>query len=380
MPAGLKRRPLNLFMTADAVGGVWQYATDLAAELAAGHGVRVMLALLGPPPSLAQLAEAAAAGVGVVETGLPLDWLAACPGEVLAAGTRLAEAAADLGADLVQLNSPALLAEARFAVPVVAVQHSCLATWWQAVRGGQMPADFLWRSALVARGLRRADALVAPTSAFAAATAAAYDLPIPPIVVPNGRRQPPARPPAIAAPPARPFAFTAGRLWDDGKNLRTLDRAAARLPFHVHAAGPLHGPNGTTVELRHIEPLGSLPGTEIAAWLALRPIFVSPALYEPFGLAALEAAQAGCPLVLSDIPTFRELWRGAALLVPPADDRALAEALIRVARDEVLHARLARAARERAARFTPAATAARMIGVYRTLLPEFDDREASATA
>ncbi len=51
----------------------------------------------------------------------------------------------------------------------------------------------------------------------------------------------------------------------------------------------------------------------------MRPIFVSTSLYEPFGLAVLEAAQAGCPLVLSDIATFRELWDGAAIFFPPGD-------------------------------------------------------------
>jgi hypothetical protein len=40
---------------------------------------------------------------------------------------------------------------------------------------------------------------------------------------------------------------------------------------------------------------------------------------EPFGLAVLEAAQAGCPLVLSDLPGFRELWDGAALFRRPVE-------------------------------------------------------------
>ena len=43
-------------------------------------------------------------------------------------------------------------------------------------------------------------------------------------------------------------------------------------------------------------------------------IFARPARYEPFGLAILEAAQAGCALVLGDIPSLRELWADAALL------------------------------------------------------------------
>ena len=69
--------------------------------------------------------------------------------------------------------------------------------------------------------------------------------------------------------------------------------------------------------LAHLQPLGELDERTLAGCLSARPVFVSAARYEPFGLAVLEAAQAGCPLVLSDIPTFRELWDGAALFVDP---------------------------------------------------------------
>ena len=78
-------------------------------------------------------------------------------------------------------------------------------------------------------------------------------------------------------------------------------------------------------------------------------VFVSPALYEPFGLAVLEAAQAGCALVLADIPTFRELWDGAALFVPPSDDRAIAATLSTITADTALRTRMAAAAERRAA-------------------------------
>ncbi len=53
----------------------------------------------------------------------------------------------------------------------------------------------------------------------------------------------------------------------------------------------------------------------MATAYAAATVFASMARYEPFGLAVLEAAQAGMRLVLSDIPTFRELWDGAAIFV-----------------------------------------------------------------
>ena len=58
-------------------------------------------------------------------------------------------------------------------------------------------------------------------------------------------------------------------------------------------------------------------------------IFAAPALYEPFGLTVLEAAAAGCALVLGDIASLRENWEGAAIFLPPADASAWQAALTR---------------------------------------------------
>ena len=69
-------------------------------------------------------------------------------------------------------------------------------------------------------------------------------------------------------------------------------------------------------------------------------IVVSASRYEPFGLAALEGARSGAPLVLSDIATYRELWRGAALFFNPQDPDDLARCINRLARDEKLRAEM----------------------------------------
>jgi glycosyltransferase involved in cell wall biosynthesis len=356
----------RLLMTADAAGGVWTYALDLAGGLAA-QGAETTLAVLGPAPSAAQRAQAAAIpGLDFRITDLPLDWLADRPDEVMAAGAALATLARDTGADLVHLNSPAHAAGTAFPVPVVAVSHSCTGTWWDAVRGGDLPADFAWRADLLRRGALSATSLVTPSHAFAEATARCYALPRRPVVVHNGRKPIASALPAPDAPGH--FAFTAGRLWDDGKNLETLDRAAAKLELPVLAAGSLEGPNGTRVAVRTIRPLGNLSEAALASWLAHAPIYVSLALYEPFGLAILEAAQAGCPLLLSDIPSFRELWDGAALFVPPRDDTAAADAIAHLAHNPRERVRLAEAARARATRYTVEAMTEAMLAVYRGAL------------
>ena len=76
--------------------------------------------------------------------------------------------------------------------------------------------------------------------------------------------------------------------------------------------------------------------------------------------------------MLSDIPTFRELWDGAATFVTPGDAPAFAEAIRALLADPARHAAQSQAARLRAARYTPAAMAAQMSGIYRDLLAAKD--------
>jgi glycosyltransferase involved in cell wall biosynthesis len=365
---------MRVFMTADAVGGVWQYALDLADGLRP-HGVEVKLAVLGPAPSLLQEAAAARAGIPLLATGLPLDWMASHPDEVEEAAWTVVRLAIEAEPDVVHLNQPALAATAAFPAPVVAVCHSCVATWWHANRSGPLPPEFAWQADLVGRGYRMADALVAPTSAFAVATAGAYGLAKSPSVVRNGRRHA-----GHVLEDAPLSIFTAGRLWDEGKNIAALDRVAARLSLPVLAAGPLEGPNGARIALQHIAPLGRLTDAEVAERLSSRPIFVSTARYEPFGLAVLEAAQAGCALVLSDIPTFRELWDGAAVFVAPDDDMAIAHAIELLAGDAGARARLGEAARDRSSAFSIERMAAGMLGIYRALVADRTDTRSAEEA
>ncbi len=334
-------------LTTDTVGGVWRYSLELAHGFAA-RGATVTLVTLGPLPGDAQRAEVeASSGVQLVCTNLPLDWLADTPAQLSEAARALADIARRAEVDAVQLHTPAFVGDVVWPAPVVAATHSCVGTWWRAVRGGDMPADLAWRALAVARGIAAADAVIAPSRSFAAALRAQYNVEKPIWSVLNGRRPPP----AVSRKPNRQI-FTAGRLWDQGKNVATIDMAASRLDVPVLAAGPIAGANGDTIELRHVRLLGELDEGAMAAHFASSAVFVSVARYEPFGLAVLEAAQAGCALVLSDIPTFRELWDCAAVFVDPLDAARLAEVLRDLVRTPARCARLGDLARQRAASLT----------------------------
>lgn len=360
MPDGVTAGPpLRILITTDTVGGVWRWSLDLADALAP-RGVETVLAVIGPSPFGPRCREAEAIpGLRLVEIGGALDWLAPSAAPVRETAARVAALAVAERVDVVLLSTPALAALARFAVPVIAINHSCLATWWQAVKGDEpVPDDFRWRIAMNHAGLVSAEAVLTPSRAFAVATKRAYDLPKLPLAVLNGRV-----PPAVAEDRRGRFVFAAGRFWDEAKGLAVLDAAAADMDAPVIAAGPMLGPDGTRAEARHLRSIGVQAEPAMRRWLGRAPVFVSPATYEPFGLGVLEAAQAGAALVLSDIATFRELWDETALFVPTGDSAAIAVAVNALLDDPVRATRLGAVARRRAGRYTAEVMADRMLAV-----------------
>ncbi len=104
--------------------------------------------------------------------------------------------------------------------------------------------------------------------------------------------------------------------------------------------------------------------------LAAGDIFVFPSHYEGLGGSVIEAMALGLPIVASDLPAIRELVTHGehALLVPPGDASALAEAVRELLADPALRDRLAANALQRfASKFTVAAVATSAAALYRQL-------------
>src|SRR5207244_3856695 len=95
----------------------------------------------------------------------------------------------------------------------------------------------------VARGIRSADRVIAPSRAMLSALDRFYGpLPRGTRVIPNGRD-----PRRFRTRRKEPFILSAGRLWDEAKNTRVLDTLAARLPWPIYLAGEAQHPNGSSV-------------------------------------------------------------------------------------------------------------------------------------
>jgi glycosyltransferase involved in cell wall biosynthesis len=344
-------------MCVDAVGGVWRYAMDLGAALHA-RGIEVVFACFGPPASVRQIAEAEAVG-RFVAVEAPLDWTAAGEDKLSEVPHHIARLVDEHGIDLLHLNLPSQAAGLDLSVPVVVVSHSCVVTWFRAVRGTAVSPDWAWQERLNRDGFTAADLALAPSRSHAALLSACYG-PLPHLqVVYNASRPAPA-----AATEREPFIIAAGRWWDEGKNGKTLDQAAENARWPVMMAGSLSGPNGQYLPLRYAKPLREIGNADLRSLMARAGAFVSPSIYEPFGLAALEAALAGTPLLLADIPTYRELWGDAALFVPSTDPGAFRQGIDRLASDKALRGELGKKARERASRYTQKAQTDAVLDAY----------------
>lgn len=314
--------------------GVAHHTRAMLAALAAGHPADTWRAVV---PGRAD--TDAPAGVEVVRRPLPSR--AVFGAAALTGRPRLDRLAG--GADVVWLPAPAPVAISP-RTPYVLTVHDV--SWLE------RPQDFTryeraWhRAARIARLAGRAAAVVVDSEATRAALPGAWGLaPARVHVVHPGAGPAPVAPPATgaASPPGLPsrYVLAVGAL-EPRKAPDLLVRAHARarargldadlvLAGTGRLAGELRG-EGVHV-LGHVEDLGPL----YAGALAL----AMPSRLEGFGFPPLEAALHGTPAVVSDLPVFAETLGDGALRVGEQTEEAWAGALLRIARDPALRARVA---------------------------------------
>jgi len=358
----MQGRLQRVLMTADTVGGVWTYCLDLIRGLAP-HGIEVALATMGAPVTPAQRRQVdRLSNVQVFESRFKLEWMDDPWHDVQRAGDWLLTLENDLNPDLVHLNGYAH-GSLPWREPHLVIGHSCVLSWWHAVKREMAPENWNPYRTAVSRGLSSADLVVAPSRAMMLELHRHYGPLKSTAVIPNGRDMS-----RYAPGLKRASVLAAGRLWDEAKNIRALDAVAGRLGWPVSVAGDPRHPDGSVAATRHVRTLGVLTESELSRRLAEAAIYALPARYEPFGLSVLEAALSGCALVLGDIPSLRENWEGCALFVPPDDAEALERALTELIGNERLRNGLAGSAMGRALAFTPERMASGYLCAYHQLL------------
>jgi glycosyltransferase involved in cell wall biosynthesis len=395
---------MRLLMTADTVGGVWDFAMMLCSALAAQYDVSTVLVSMGPAPSTEQLAATREIpGLTLIPTTYALEWMPDSLPDLQAAAGLVARLVAEHRPHVVHFNQH-YFGCLDLPVPSVVVSHSDSLSW-QYYQWGAVDTHSGWIAYrdLVRAGLRGASAVVAPTAFVATALRGLYVPRLPVRVIHNGAD-------LICGVPARPVdaarpidAMGAGRVWDTAKNLLLLAEAAAllaeqgtgvqdpgkgprawdreaahrsgppspRAGYRVEVAGSLSAPHGSRIEVERMQGvrfLDHISRREFHTRLTQTRVFVAPARYEPFGLSLVEAALAGCALLASGIPSFQEVWGDAAIYVAGTDAPGLARALAALLDDEEERRCRAAAARARALHcYSTAAMAAAYMDLYREL-------------
>ena len=169
---------------------------------------------------------------------------------------------------------------------------------------------------------------------------------------------------------------------------KRLDLAVRLLPSmpsrHLALAG--QGPDREHLEAtardlgvaERVHFVGELQPTAIGEFLAALDVFVFPTIAETFGLAAVEAASAGIPVVATNLPVLEEVLevegRPAAILVDTADTPAFAAAVERIFADATLAAELRAAGAGLARRFSLDT----MVDAYARLIDEVTGRRRAA--
>ena len=349
-----EQRVRRVLMTTDTVGGVWTFTLELAEALAL-RDIEVVLIAFGGQPSASQIAESAPLrNLCLLGSDFKLEWMEDPWDDIAASGEWLMKLEREYCPDVVHLNSYGHGA-LPWNAPTVVTAHSCVLSWFRAVKGTAAPGTWDRYRTEVARSLQSADLVTAPSASMAEVLASSYHLDVSACrVIPNGRHSAKFRRAA-----KEPFVFTAGRLWDEAKNVKAVAEIAGALDWPVYMAGD--APHSTAPGTRM---LGRLSTEEISDWYARAAIYAMPARYEPFGLSILEAALSGCALVLGNIRSLRDIWGNAALFVAPDDTRGLQEAIERLIGDAALRETMSQRAYIRALGFDIKRTADEYLQAY----------------
>ncbi len=363
---------MHILVTADTVGGVWTYTRELVTGLLR-HGERVTLVSFGDIPTAAQTCWMEnLKGLDYRPTAFKLEWMLDSESDMIASSQYLEAVVRESKPDLLHF-SQYYYGALECDVPRVVVAHSDVVSWWAAVQQKQPPeTDWLrWYRQIVARGLKAATAVVAPSRWMLEQIELHYGKPAAGSVIYNGRT------PALFNPhmTKEENIVAVGRLWDSGKNVSLLLRQEMPAPVHIIGSDRHPELQSNVFAAEAIRPNVHLDPEQdekqLVQTLGRAGIYAATSLYEPFGLAPLEAALSRCALVASDIPTFRELWDGVAFFFRNNDAESLREALGHLVRDPNLKRHQANLVYHHAQqRFSAERMVNDYMNLYQALVPE----------
>jgi glycosyltransferase involved in cell wall biosynthesis len=109
---------------------------------------------------------------------------------------------------------------------------------------------------------------------------------------------------------------------------------------------------------------GYVPDDHLTAFYQAAAVYAFPSINEGFGLPVLEAFASNLPLVASNVTAIPEIAADAALLFDPYDPQSIADALVRVANDDLLRQEMIAKGQLRLQQFTWEKTARHLIAIF----------------
>lgn len=312
---------MKILMTTDTIGGVWTFTVDLIKALKP-FNVKILLASLGSEPSFYQKEEVSKIPyVEYVSSCYKLEWMEDPWEDIESAKLWITALANKFNPDLIHLNSYSFNPSI-FNAPSIITGHSCVSSWWQAVKLEPLPSSWDKYAKLVKNAVQSAELVTAPSQDMLKSLIKNYGPLLKTEVIYNA-----GNPDSFKSNDKKEkLIFLMGRIWDEAKNIKLLMKSAPSIDAKIIIAG-----NNTTIDQNKIPRNVLFPGQlcreEISYWLAKSSIFVLPSLYEPFGLSALEAAYSGCALLISDIASLKEIWGDSALFLNPRNSQDLTNKL-----------------------------------------------------
>ena len=356
-------RKLKLFMTTDTVGGVWNYSLDLCRALYTYNLEIHLLGLGGIPDENQQKEVKLLPNVHFYATNLKLEWMDNPWKDVAKTEQKIEALCAIIKPDLLHFNN--FIGTKVFAhVPRLTVFHSCVKTWWHSVKNSELPSHWDTYSEVLRSACNTSDVVIFPTEAIRETAEVLHEISTPQNVIYNARHLE-----INGKVEKENIILCTGRIWDEAKNLMVLCELAKSIPWPIYVAGENSNPNtGEKISLPNVRFLGKLNSEELRYWLERTAIYINPALYEPFGLAVLEAAMANCALAISDLSTLKEIWKDSALYFDPNDKEDMLNTILKLVEDEDFRKEHQYKARVRSKRFSIEAMGAAYFQQYLRLL------------
>lgn len=363
-------RKVKIFMTTDTVGGVWNYSLDLCRALMP-YNLEIHLLGLGAFPDENQQKEVKSIpNISFYPSNLKLEWMD--DPDIKKTNKKIEILCDIIQPDIFHFNN-FVSKNFKRNIPRLTVFHSCVQTWWQAVKGGSAPEEWNGYKEHLEKSCNLSDVVVFPTDAIRKSAVQAHNITSDTQVIFNARELEP-----TCDDKKEKIILCTGRIWDEAKNLMILCKLADKLPWPIYVAGDNSHPNTSEkIVLDNIRFLGKLTSEELRFWLERTEIYINPALYEPFGLAVLEAAKCHCALALSKLDTLQEVWEENALYFQPKDEDDMLKTLLQLIENDALRKEYQQRAKQHSEKYQLAAMGDAYFELYTSLLTKQKDEENS---